>query len=158
VDFKPCGVQYHVGCVFAGDPFTTRHKDGRIRFPPAVTRFPFVCEIFTVRANIGREMTFQSSDCWLLALERIHLIDSAHGWAESTLSDFGRHIKKLNDFCQCFEMPYFRGPAFQHHSVSGSIPLLWCMEDYTLQSSNNKKYGEVSRIKYYAARSLQSAL
>jgi hypothetical protein len=39
-----------------------------------------------------------------------------------------------------------------------SIPLFWCMEDYTLQSSNNRKDGEVSQIKYNTARSLRSAL
>jgi hypothetical protein len=46
-----------------------------------MTRFPFICEACTVRAVLGRDLTWTSIDMQPLMLERMRLIDMAHTWA-----------------------------------------------------------------------------
>jgi hypothetical protein len=48
------------------------------QYPPAMTLFPFICESCTVRAVLGRDLTWTSGDVQLLMLERVRLIDMVH--------------------------------------------------------------------------------
>jgi hypothetical protein len=93
--FAPCGIQYHPTCIVAGSPFTTHSPDQRIHYSPSVSSFPFICELCTTRANAGGELTTGAPDCRLLAMKRTRMIDSARGWAESTINDYSRGYRKL---------------------------------------------------------------
>jgi hypothetical protein len=67
-------------------------------------------------------------------------------------------MKKLVYFGRRYEIPVFQRRSIAHPPVSDSIPLFWCMEDYTLQPSSRKGEEEVSHINYNTARSLRSEL
>jgi hypothetical protein len=57
-----------------------------------MTSFPFVCEVCTIRANLGHELTFRPADCRLLGLEQINMIDFARLWMPLT---YGRTKESL---------------------------------------------------------------
>jgi hypothetical protein len=66
-----------------GKPFRTRlvRSTLGLQYPPAMTKFPFICEACTVRAVLGRELTWTPGNIQLLMLERVCLIDMVHAWA-----------------------------------------------------------------------------
>jgi hypothetical protein len=59
---------------------------------------PFVCELCTVRTNVGREIGVYEGDIQLLALERLRMIYSAHGWGESTLKGYDHNLNHIPKF------------------------------------------------------------
>ena len=73
---------YHSQCIKLGAPFKTRHfgkGTNILKYPPCTTNLPFVYELCTVRAHLGREMDpYLDSDNTLLGLERMRMIDAAH--------------------------------------------------------------------------------
>jgi hypothetical protein len=115
--------------------------------PPAMTRFPLICESCTVRAILGRELTLMSGDIQLLILDRMRLIDMAHAWASSTLQGGGQGTSVGSTISG-------RNTASTQPPQSSVIPLLWGVLEYTLQTSRKTVKG----IKYNTARNLQSAV
>jgi hypothetical protein len=89
---SPCGNQYHPGCIKVGKPFKTRLVRATLglQYPPDMTRFPIICEACTVRAVLGRELTWMSGDMQLLMLKGMRLIDMTQTWASSTLQRTAR--------------------------------------------------------------------
>jgi hypothetical protein len=153
--FTPCESQYHPECIKVGKPFKTRlvRTTLGLHYPPSMTHFPFICEACTVRAVLGRELTWTSGDIQLLMLERMRLIDMAHAWASSTLQGTARYLGRLSNFGQKYGIDLFPKAPITQPPRSAVIPLLWAVLEYTLQTS--RKTGE--GIKYNTARSLQSA-
>jgi hypothetical protein len=113
---------------------------------------PFICEAFTVRAILGRELTWTSGDIHIVMLECMCLIDMAHAWA-STLQGTARYLGLLSNFGQKYCIEIFPKAPITQPPRSAVIPLLWGVLEYTLQTS--RKMGE--GIKYNTARSLQPA-
>jgi hypothetical protein len=118
-----------------------------------MTRFPFICEACTVRAVLGRELTWTSGDMQLLMLERMRLIDMAHAWASLTLQGTARYLGRLSNFGHKCGIDLFPKAPITQPPRLAVIPLLWGDLEYTLQTS--RKTGE--GIKYNTVRSLQSA-
>jgi hypothetical protein len=153
--FTPCETQYHPECIKVGKPFKTRlvRSTLGLQYPPAMTYFPFICEACTVRAVLGRELTWTSGDIQLLMLEPMRLIDMAHAWASSTLQGTARYLGRLSNFGQKYGIDLFPKAPTTQPPRSAFIPLLWGVLEYTLQTS--RKTGE--GIKYNTVRSLKSA-
>jgi hypothetical protein len=76
--FSPCGNHYHPDFMKVGKPFKTRLVRATLglQYPPAMIRFPFICESCNVRAVLGWELTWTSSDIQLLTLKWMRLIDA----------------------------------------------------------------------------------
>jgi hypothetical protein len=150
-----CGNQYHPECIKVEKPFKTRLVRATLglQYPPVMARFPFICESCTVRAVLGRELTWTSGDIQLLMLEWMCLIDMAHDWASSTLQGTERYLGWLRNFGQKYGIDLFPAATITKPPRSAVIPLLWGILDYTLQTS--WKTGE--GIMYSTARILKSA-
>jgi hypothetical protein len=118
-----------------------------------MTLFPFICEACTVRAVLGRELTWTSGDMQLLMLERMRLIDMAHAWASSNLQGTARYLGRLINFGHKYGIKLPPKAPITQPPRSAVIPLLWGILEYTLQTSRNTGEG----IKYNTARSLHSA-
>jgi hypothetical protein len=140
--FTPCENQYHPECIKVGKPFKTKlvRATSGLQYPPAMTRFPYICEACTVRAVLVRELTWTSGDMQLLMLERMRLIDMAHAWASSTLQGTARYLGRLSNFGQKYGINLFSKAPINQPPRSAVIPLLWGVLEYTLQTS--RKTGE----------------
>jgi hypothetical protein len=153
--FSPCENQYHPEFIKVGKTFKTRLVRSTLGLqypPPAMTHFPFICEACTVRAVLGRELTWTSGHMQLLMLKRMRLIDMAHAWASSNLQGTARYLGRLSNFGQKYGIELVPKAPITHPLRSAVIPLLWGVLEYTLQTS--PKTGE--GIEYNTARSLQS--
>jgi hypothetical protein len=118
-----------------------------------MTRFPFICEACTVRAVLGRELTWTSGDMQLLTLERTRLVDMAQAWASSTSQGTARYIGRPSNFGQKYGIKLSPKAPITQLPRPAVIPLLWGVLECTLQTS--RKMGE--GIKYNTDRSLQLA-
>ena len=76
ITYLLCGVVYHASYIQVDAPFTSRLSDGQ--YPPLLAGLPFICELYSLQANIGSELTPSPIDLSLVALERMRLIDLAH--------------------------------------------------------------------------------
>jgi hypothetical protein len=112
-----------------------------------------MCEACTVRAILGRELTWTSGDMQILMLDRMRLIDMAHAWALSTLQGTTRYLGRLSNFGQRYGIELFPKSPITQPPRPAVIPLLWGVLEYTLQTSRKMREG----IKYNTARSFQSA-
>jgi hypothetical protein len=121
--------------------------------PPSRDFFPFICEACTVRAVLGRELTWTSGDIQLLMLGRMRLVDTAHAWASLMLQGAARCLSRISNFRQKYGIDLFPKAPITQPPRSAVIPLMWGVLEYTLQTS--RKTGE--GIKYNTARSLQLA-
>jgi hypothetical protein len=153
--FTTCESQYHPKCINAGKPVKTRLARATlgIQYPPAMNQFPFICEACTVRAVLGRELTWTSGDMQLLMLGCMRLIDMAQAWASSTLQGTARYLGRLSNFRQKYGIDLFPKAPITHPPRSAVITLLWVVLEYTLQTSRKTVEG----ITHNTARSLQSA-
>jgi hypothetical protein len=106
---SPCGKKYHPDCINVGKPFKKRMARATLglQYPPAMTCFPFICEACTVRAVLGRELTWTSGDMQLLMFERMRLVDMAHAWASSKLQGTARYLGWLSNFGQKYGIELF---------------------------------------------------
>jgi hypothetical protein len=120
--------------------------------PPSLTRYPFICESYTVRAISIRELTLTSGDIQLLMLELMRLVDMAHPWASPTLQGTERHLRRLSNFGQKYGIDLFLAALITQPPRSVVITLLWGVLEYTLQTSRN-----TGGVEYNTSRSIQSA-
>jgi hypothetical protein len=88
VSYPPCNVSYHASCVGVGPPFRSRYRDltRGLLFPKTLAGYPFICELCTVRANVGPTPLPSAVMNALMMLEWMRLIDAAHSWAPKTLA------------------------------------------------------------------------
>ena len=159
--FRPCYTRYHASCISVGPPFRSRltKHGGGLLYPPAMTSFPFICELCTVRSVIGRELANTPADRKLICYERMRMIDAAHAWAPSTMTGIRLRLRRLALFGTQYGFTICRAPSLSHPPNSSIIPILWAMSAYTNQVSSTRRRlpGEDNHITYNTARSLQSA-
>jgi hypothetical protein len=158
VSYPACNVTYHHSCVGVGTPFRSRYRDSTrgLFFPKTLVGYPFVCELCTVRANVGVPPPPSGTMNALMMLERMRMIDTAHSWAPKTLVGYQGNLRRFHRFLDQFQIcgPHLRNlPTVPPHG--DAILLLWSMEHYTLQESSHRTQEFVG---YTGARSLRSAL
>jgi hypothetical protein len=158
VRHPPCNVRYHQNCIGVGSPFRSRYRDltRGLFFPKTLVGYPFVCELCTVRANVGPIVPPSGTMNALMMLERMRMIDTAHSWAPKTLGGYQGDVRRFHRFCDQFQVarPHRKYlPTAPPHG--DTILLLWAMQHYTLQVSSHATQEFVG---YNGARSLRSAL
>ena len=135
---------YHPKCIRVGPPFRSRHYGKGtlgLQYPPCATNLPFICELCTVRAQLGREIDpLLSSDITLLLLERMRMIDAAHAWAPRTLENACRTLRRTDRFFMSYNLPSLHNqlqlPFLSHPPLDVSIPIFWSMEHHTTYPSS----------------------
>ncbi len=154
--YPPCGVRYHAGCISVGSPFTTRLPDNKgLSYPINMWGMPFICELCSVQANIGRPFRCDSAfDIGLLCLERMRMIDLAHYWARSTIDKNMRSIRAYTSFLRRFELPPLFSRPVPHPPVDQSITLAWCMLHKSIQHSPHARTS--NRVGFSSLRVLRS--
>ena len=158
--YPGCGVFYHVGCITVGPPFRSRYRDPKkgLSYNPHLVHFPFICELCTVRANVGRELQPREQDMQLLQLERMRMIDQSNAWSKDTGRAVAGSLRYMHRFLQSHDISgtLLEGtPDITHPPVGSALFMLWAMERYTLQPSAHKNHEYVT---YNSARALRSAL
>jgi hypothetical protein len=88
----------------------------------------------------------------MLMLERMRLIEMVPSWASSTLQGTATYLGRLSKLRQRYGIDIFPKAPITQPPRSASVPLLWAVLEYTLQTSRKTGKG----IKYDTARSLQS--
>ena len=158
ITYLPCGVVYHASCIRVDAPFTSRLSGGRgLQYPPLLAGLPFICELCSVRANIGRELTPSPIDLSLVALERMRLIDLAHYWSTSTLRKNMSGLKILLSFHSRFGLSMPQLVSVSHPPVDSCIRLFWCMEHRAIQPSPRSRSGTVGFSSLWSIRSAFSS-
>ena len=153
--YLACYSSYHPPCIRAGLPFTTRHSDSYgLSFPKNCVLPIFVCEMCTVRAHIGEEITFNPRHTALVMLERMRLIDTVHNWAKSTLGIYKQKVDCLVHFQQSFGVVIIPTcTSLLHPPVTQCIPAIWAQLQYSIQPG--RKNGTMS---FTTVRNLRSAI
>ena len=159
--FLPCQIQYHTRCFRAGAPFESRRKDGAgLAFPSVGLWGSFVCELCTVRAVLGRELTGPWDD-HLLCFERIRVLDMAHYWAKGTHQTYQLRLRMLQHFERTYDTPILQSTPLAHPPHTPDIPLMWAQISYGLrQGSSRRRRGQdpdPPRLAFSTIRSIRSA-
>lgn len=153
----PCGTRYCAACLQAGEPFTTRLKEGKgLCFPKRAdpSHLPnYTCEACQVRAILGRELRYCPKDIHLLRLERMRLLDTIHHLSESSWKTYKYPLRRIQEFETYFGVDILSPTPIQTPPRSACIPLMWAQLNYTLRESRTP--GE--RVKYSSSRMLRSA-
>jgi hypothetical protein len=138
--------------VRAGPPFQTRLENNKGLILPNVKRPHFICEMCTVRAELGRELRRTDNDIRLLMFERMRMIDALNWWQQKTLKQYGPHFRYLEEFGKFYEVGTLVASPLKRPPVTPAIPIIWALLNYSLRV--NKK-GE--RIKHNTVRAIKSA-
>lgn len=156
VSYPPCGTLYHEGCIRVGEPFTSRLPDGKgLSYPSVLWGMPFICELCSVQANLGRLLRVDNlRDLGLLSLERMRMIDLANYWAKQTMEKNTRAIRAYSSFLRDFDLPPLLTHSVAHPPVDFSITLAWCMLHKSIQYSPRAK--ENNRVGFNTLRVLRS--
>jgi hypothetical protein len=161
LQLRACHTRYHVKCVCAGLPFTTRlRKHSGLKFPAQIRDWPhFICEACTVRSVTGRELVPTYKDKALLMLERMRMIDLVSHWADGTHQSYQGKIRVLREFESTFQIPMLTTTPMIYPPNGLSIPLMWAQERYSLQPSTWKRSSNTSSgtVAYVTIRGLRSA-
>ena len=129
----PCQVWYHPQCIVSAPPFTSRHrKQHDLQYNPSLVVFPFVCELCTVRANVGKELLdFHNDHRFLLSLERMRMIDMFNCWARNTLVNYKSALRSLTTFQSRFGLnilnPQTPIQSFSQPSTDPAIAFGWAV-------------------------------
>jgi hypothetical protein len=145
-------VTYHRDCVKAGPPFVTRLEKEKGPILPFVKRPHFVCEMCTVRAELGRELRRTDGDIQLLMFERMRMIDSLNWWQQTTLKQYGPHLQYLERFGKHYGVGTLVASTLKRPPVSPSTPIMWALLNYSLRTNR-----EGNRIKHNTVRAIKSA-
>jgi hypothetical protein len=161
IHFHPCYTRYHSNCIRVRLPFHSRlsKHGGGLVYPSAMANFPFICEGYTVRSVLRRELTPVLMDWQLLCYERMCMIDAAHARAPATMSGIQQQLCKLAVFGMTYGITLCHAPSLSHPPNSSIIPILWAISAYTNQVSSSPHClpNEDNHITYNTAWSLQSA-
>lgn len=155
---RACGVAYHPDCISVGEPFRSRHSDGRgLKYPDAAALPGFVCEACTVRAMLGRELALTDNDQHLLRLERMRMIDAAHAWAPSTTQTYRAGVRRICKFEAHFGITALRRPTLDAPPTDPAIALMWSIQDYAIKRPRGTHPASGDQMKYNTVRALRSA-
>ena len=129
--FALCRGAYHASCIKVGPPFRSRrsNNDG-LAFPPVHHWGCFICEACTVRAVTGRELL--PSDCYLMCLERVRLLDIAWSWARGTHRTYQTQFNFIQKFEADFTVSVLASSFPLAPPSSPDIALAWRMEHCAL--------------------------
>jgi hypothetical protein len=155
----PCHTRYHLQCVRAGIPFTSRLQRSEGLFLPAMTEFPnFICEACTVRTALDRELLATPTDVALLMLERMRLIDIVHAWSQGTHKQYQLRLRQLRRFEGTFGVHILCATPLEAPPTSTAITIMWAQQWYAIQPTRRKTDGSpTTNVKYSTVRSLRSA-
>lgn len=159
--FLPCRVSYHIQCFRAGTPFESRRRDGAgLTFPEVGLWGSFVCELCTVRAVLGRELT-GPHDEHLLCYERIRVLDMAHYWATGTHKTYQLRLQMLRRFESKYEARILQPTRLMCPPHSPDIPLMWAQLAYGLRRGSSRRTNNTDidppRLAFSTIRSVRSA-
>jgi hypothetical protein len=155
----PCHTRYHLNCVRAGAPFTSRLANSEGLFLPPMVEFPnFICEACTVRTALARELLCIPTDVALLMLERMRLIDVVHAWSKGTHQQYQLRLQQLRRFEGSFGVHILCPTPLEAPPSSTAITIMWAQQHYALQPTRRKRDGApTSNVKYSTVRGLRSA-
>jgi hypothetical protein len=158
IPLRACKTVYHPTCISVGSPFTSRrrHQAG-LAFPAIHDWATFICEAYTVRGILKRELTGPNN--WqLMALERMRLIDMAHYWATNTHKTYGSKLQILRNFGGTYGFEVLKPTLLVRPSDGPEIPLMWCQEAYGLRPghSRRKDNSDDLTLAFSTIRSIQS--
>jgi hypothetical protein len=93
----PATVSYHATCIGVEPPFWSCYwvLTHGLFFPKTLAGYPFICELCTIRTNIGPTPLLSGVMNALMMLERMQLIDTAHSWAPKRLTGYPRRSMVL---------------------------------------------------------------
>ena len=156
-NFAPCGGVYHTQCISVGPLFRSRRiNKGGLTFPRIKRWGSFICEVCTVRAYLGREL--RSTDVPLLLLERMRVIDIAWYWQKGTHSTYQSHLGKITDFESKYKLEVLRTPILKRPPTPPDIPLMWCIEENSLNTANHiSRGGKTTPVTFGTIRGIRSA-
>lgn len=151
---SPCGVSYHTDCFRVGAPFSSRLAKGAGLVFPRVRQWgTFICELCTVRANVGRELHCPT-DVDLLRFERMRVIDMANAWAHGTHKVYQQKLAVIRGFQLDHQFSFLGLPPLPTPPISVDIPLMWIHESYSLRTSS--KHNDTT-VAFATIRHLRSA-
>jgi hypothetical protein len=155
----PCHTRYHLHCVRAGVPFTSRLANSEGLFLPAMVEFPnFICEACTVRTALTRELLCTPTDIALVMLERMRLIDVVHAWSQGTHKQYQLRLQQLRRFEGTFGVNILRATPLIAPPTSTAITIMWAQQLYALQPTRRRTDGTpTTNVKYNTVRGLRSA-
>jgi hypothetical protein len=161
----PCQSRYHVDCFRLTIPFHSRLADeGGLFLPPGIASILpiFICECCTVRAVLGRELTWHPRHRALMLLERMRVLDMVHQWAPGTITQYKSKIMMIRTFETNFCCPVLRSPMGLRGPPAGDhIPLMWTQQFYSMQRrqwSRSTALGhDNERVAYGTVRTMRSA-
>lgn len=155
--FDACGVVYHAACVRVGAPFLSRlDPRNSLQLPWCGAQVPFVCELCTVQAHLGRPLRATTNDLSLLMLERMRMIDMYNGWSRDTLVKYKGKLQYLHNFDLTYGTQILSGTRLPYPPISPAIPLYWAESAYSLRTTRGRS-GTMDRIRYASVRSIRSA-
>lgn len=159
--FLPCQVNYHLECFRIGAPFESRRKNAEgLAFPAVGLWGSFVCELCTVRAILGRELS-GIYDVHLLCYERVRILDMAHYWAAGTHKTYQLRLNMLKNFEQKYDARILSSTPLKHPPHSPDIPLMWAQVSYSLRAGSPRRKcrndTDLPRLAFSTIRSIRSA-
>ena len=104
--FTHCHIWYHAKCIISGRTFKSRNRQRKdLQYHPIVVVFLFVCELYMVRAHVGRELReFYKHEILLLRLEMIRMTNMYNQWSRNTLFNYRLALCTLNLFQLEFDL------------------------------------------------------
>jgi hypothetical protein len=161
----PCQTRYHVNCFRLTKPFLSRLADeGGLRMPPSIASIlpVFICECCTVRAFLGKELTWHPRERALMMLERMRILDMVHQWAPGTIDQYKGKIRLIRQFEQTFQCKVLREPELAAPICIEAVPLMWAQQFYSLQQRKWHRGTAVltpdeDRVSYGTVRTMRSA-
>ena len=152
-----CHVRYHTKCIRAGPPFSSRRKDNAGMTFPAVTIWPlFICELFTVRAVLDRELHL-TQDYVLLRLERMRILDMSHYWSPSTHYQYQLKLRFILRFQLHHQFSLLQSSPLKAPPSGSEIALQWIEESFSLRPASTRREEYVT-VAVKTVESLRSAL
>ena len=119
-----------------------------------------MCELCTVRAVLGRELTAPHDD-QLLCYERVRILDMAHYWAKGTHLTYQLRLQAIRKFEVRYDATILRPTPLRHPPNSPDIPLMWVQIAYSLRPGSDRRRSqhttEPPRLAFSTVRSLRSA-
>ena len=117
----------------------------------------FICEVCTVRSQLGRELHGRH-DWRLLCFERQRMIDIAHRWSPGTHKQYQSKLRALQRFENLYGLSVLSSTPLRAPPKSPAIPLQWAQLEYSLRPSTVRKEDhEVHTVRFGSVRPLRSA-
>jgi hypothetical protein len=101
---------------------------------------------------LGRELHRTDSDIQLLMFERMRMIDSLNWWQQTTLKQYGPHLRYLEGFGRHYGVGTLEVSPLARPPTTPATPIMWALLNYSLRTNR-----EGDRIKHNTVRAIKSA-